>query len=758
MSSNKPSLEALDRLFANHFGAQPLIATPNNGSSSLGFNLRELKAAPLDSSFLTDHSTKEGKFDAERALRLQALYKSLSDMYVDEPAVSSPSQSSDSGPSTDSSVKSETSPQIFDDEPLEELVDSVWHSPASSVGGAELPKSKSTDTLSQTSATTSGDASPQLETLSRREKHEDARRRLRETSVSPSAGAERPSFSRASSAASTTESEVALTTPRGRSEAKGKARAQSARLPVANAAPQEQQDVIFHVSDLVHVEVDEDLARDILASAFPQLCEAPARMFGEDGAPLPPTKKEETSPEERQARKEALVIHCRGTRTHSLIKSMVILESRSATWKRIGPAKSVNQIALPLPSNPNPWALEFQHQDLDKLRSEGKAKRAFELTDSRVDGQCTTCHGKGVDSCKTCMGEEADECWWCAGSGKNKNLRDCERCLGLGKLKCQACAGRLVSQCVPCGGEGKGQYSIIVHVRVRRVDFPPVPISLVMERGSMQTVEKVREAGIRRTREMIAKLMLVSNAKTKHPYRPLTSMCAWETSTSSLVEVEVPQAAKMLSSKGSFKTLRRQKSSGSLRPSGFHKKIALATKYYILPSDSDLRPAEMSKDDFQVALFTLDGMSPSPSRVNSQTHLDTHSNELHISNCGPMTPVMRPAPNAAGCFMSNKSSMDGVSPSTSPQSAFSPLTTPVCEVDGENYFGDVASSSKSSPPSLRGQTTRSHHQRTSSHTTSLGTTVLQRQFEKNAVDFGLRLPQHPKRPSPYRSETLGKAF
>lgn len=500
-------------------------------------------------------------------------------------------------------------------------------------------------------------------------------------------------------------------------------------------------DIYFTKTSLPERQKDD--GRNVLARHFPQLTEAPARMFGEDGSPLPPTKKEETTAEEREVRKRALVLRYRGKKIHSLIKSMVVMESRSIQWRRVGDDDENNYGVAPLPPLPDVWALDIVHQDLDNLQKQ-KAKRVFELADSRCGGQCIACHGAKVSVCSTCRGTAADDCWWCNGSGKQKGST-CRRCLGQGKLACQACNGTLKSSCQPCKGQGSGLYAATVQVRVRRVDFPPLPTSSLAAQS--RDADAIRVAATKRTKQLIERLTTASNAKSKNHHAPLTASCTWETSASHLVEVEVPLAAK-LRKRRSFATLSRKSSSNSLSSTGasspvpsladelvggglLNRKVATSLRYFLLPSDPDLQPAELAKADFERALA-----SSSPKLEHQQQQQYGPDGQLLSppvspsgsgSSSGSMTPVLaafRPhvSPLAQMALtpdggMSRPASRFH-SPSASP--ALRP-STPSDIIERDSYFGSHIK--------------KQQHQRTSSHarTASAGRFPIFSQYSSNNI-------------------------
>lgn len=139
-------------------------------------------------------------------------------------------------------------------------------------------------------------------------------------------------------------------------------------------------DIVFRIAHLNQEPPSRDAAQAILAKTFPSLVEPPARMFGEDGAPLLPTKKEEISPAERAARQEALKVELKGSKTHPLVKAIIVLESRNALWKRIASIDKAASDSTPLPllaaqplgHRDHPQGSRHQHhqvQDAQDLRA-----------------------------------------------------------------------------------------------------------------------------------------------------------------------------------------------------------------------------------------------------------------------------------------------------------------------------------------------------------------------------------------------------
>ncbi|PWN31391.1 uncharacterized protein FA14DRAFT_162756 [Meira miltonrushii] len=372
-------------------------------------------------------------------------------------------------------------------------------------------------------------------------------------------------------------------------------------------------EVQYRVDAIPRRILTEEQSREELTLNFPYLCEAPhVIMYDDQGIALPPLKYEETSNEERKARKNALSIKIRGKKMHTLIKSMVVLESRSSHWKMIPAAKQKSSIrrhgdrsiAAELPQVPDPWSMNFMHSTKDTLSIKGTARRIFELSESRAYGQCPKCQGCGVGMCGLCKGTEPDECFWCEGSGREKvkaHLK-CQPCNGTGKLACKTCKGSLKSTCRTCEGEGEGYFCAYIQIKVRRVDFAPVPVSSVIQSATQQNAESIKEAAIRRTWDAINKLTEASGVKHKHAFRPLAASCSLQTSWSDLVEVHVPQTVKV--DKNGHRGLLRSRSLTNLRGQKHHHQQPKMKKYFfVLPCDTDLQPAEIEEDEFELALM-----------------------------------------------------------------------------------------------------------------------------------------------------------
>lgn len=360
---------------------------------------------------------------------------------------------------------------------------------------------------------------------------------------------------------------------------------------------------------------------DIVVSRHPSICDAPLREFGEDGQPLPPTKKQETSDEERQARREALQVKFCAKQRLSLIKAMIVMESRSASWKRIGPLNASNKTVYALseqqqhqneispglsgevgrlPPMPSPWSMEMRHEQLDVAQIKGKSKKTIELASLRTNAQCVKCEGSGLGACLTCKAEQADECFWCCGTGREKTRAQawCRRCQGAGVLKCNTCQGSLKSQCSSCEGKGTGEYGFFVDVTVKRVEMPAVPISTLFPQfdpcstAFEPSYDEVKAAATLALWDSITKLTeartqaaVTKGGKAKSKTMvPVMAACTWENSITHIVAVDVPQAAKF-----------KKGASPALRPEGLHRKIPTKRRFFTVPTDADLRSVELSE-------------------------------------------------------------------------------------------------------------------------------------------------------------------
>lgn len=634
--SSEPSVERLDRLFANHFGVTPMMPAdshPSSQAESLNSHssrhayapssytssesnspetpLKGGKELPLGKPFIQDRSQfQAGKnfapsevgsgigliFDEnDRKAKAQQLLNALAELYA-APLANSGSNSiksasiysHNSTPSSDHHIERNAMPN--------HVLDSSDISPKSTQSSLPYMQNRQLDT-------------PQ-------KLQYDSNRNSTSTSASlPKKNIETPASEPSEGGGDATIWPMEqgavheVDTPENVGNLSARRQSKIGTQGVGPMSPLSQ--IQYRVDAIPRRVLTEEQSREDLTLNFPHLCEAPhVVMYDDQGIALPPLKYEETSNEERKARKNALSIKIRGKKMHTLIKSMVVLESRSSHWKMIPTSKQKGSpsghpsAVTKLPQVPDPWSMNFMHSTKDTLSIKGTARRIFELSESRAYGQCPKCEGCGVGMCGLCKGTEPDECFWCEGSGREKikaHLK-CQPCNGTGKLACKQCKGSLKSACRSCEGEGEGQFCAYIQIKVRRVDFAPVPVSSIITSANLQNAESIKEAAITRTWDAIHKLTEASGVKHKNAFRPLAASCSLQTSWSDLVEVHVPQAVK--SDKSGHRGLLRSRSLTNLRGQKHHQHQPKTKKhFFVLPSDTDLQPAEIEEDEFELALM-----------------------------------------------------------------------------------------------------------------------------------------------------------
>lgn len=437
-----------------------------------------------------------------------------------------------------------------------------------------------------------------------------------------------------------------------------------------------RHDIVFRSVNINEAPPSRFAAQAALAKSFPSLVEPPARMFGEDGNPLPPTKKEEITLAERVARQEALKVELKGSKVHSLVKAVVVLESRQAVWKKVGCLANRATDATPLqllPELPNPWDIEITHEGLDISTIKSKTRKIFELPHTHTAGACRKCSGSGSETCRTCRGEAGNECFWCSGSGLQKGRRRCGRCQGQGQLGCMACEGKKASTCRACQGAGCGEYSAFVEVKMRRIEVPAVSVADLL--GSSRTSaaqadrETIKSASIDMLWELVKMLAAKASVKAKRPYLPVSAVCTWEKSVSYLAQVTALQAAK-------FKPGSKQ----PFRPEGLHRTLPTKVRYFSLPTDPSLPLAELTLDQFVkqnipekavVEVGPATGVHNVSRRLSVMLLGDVSAPSTPQLSSGPSSPksssdLFDDAAGAAGAVVSTPSTPVGGSPISSP--------------------------------------------------------------------------------------------
>ncbi len=342
---------------------------------------------------------------------------------------------------------------------------------------------------------------------------------------------------------------------------------------------------------------------DALVEAFPELCNRPATMFDPEGNALPPTKKEEISAKEREARKNAILARPIGLTEQSLLKMDVVLEKRTAFWRRIGDVPDDSKIERSKlrvldSSTLDPWRLDLAHSDLkpESLRGR-KVKKTLQLASTRCPGACSNCKGTCQEACRRCRAREPDDCWWCTGTGKSKG-KQCTTCDGSGKLGCKSCSDTKKQTCMMCSGKGTGMFAAYVHIVIGSVDFAPEPLSALVSAEQRDDIrgdwDQMRTIAVAHVKKLVAEALKVdvptfdietrppspadssrgasraasiqtgTSAKKHrnkgHQYRPLFASCTLEKSVSTIYEVKVPQAARVVVKKKNAMLVLKSKS------------------------------------------------------------------------------------------------------------------------------------------------------------------------------------------------------
>jgi hypothetical protein len=149
--------------------------------------------------------------------------------------------------------------------------------------------------------------------------------------------------------------------------------------------------------------------------------------------------------------------------------------------------------------------------------------------------------------------------------------------------------------------------------------------------GNAHDQDAVRAAAIERTWDSINKLTDASKAKHKHPFRPLAASCACQTSWSDLVEVVVPQAPKVIHKPSSTAAslLKRSRSLSSVKNAdSILKRAPTKKRFFVMPSDTDLQPAEIEEDEFELALTPDIRTNPNSPHMRA-THMSHQRSQSH---------------------------------------------------------------------------------------------------------------------------------
>jgi hypothetical protein len=350
---------------------------------------------------------------------------------------------------------------------------------------------------------------------------------------------------------------------------------------------------------------------DALVKEFPHLCEGPARMFTPDGRPLPPTRNQETSDAERQARKNALIVIHRGITTHSLLQVSLLLQSRSIIWRRVGGGDLTAQKSGGISASKlDPWRIDMLHSgmDINEMPESNQSSKTFEISNSRTIDKCDRCQGSKEEDCRHCRGFALDTCWWCKGEGKSSK-KQCHQCLGKGSMECRPCQGSKKTSCGLCQSQGTGLYAAFLRVSMTRVEFDSIPLSsfIKTETYIMDPIQ-IQSACVEKAKETVSTFLTSTkfheeemtgkkkkNTSTPRQHRVHQVSASLNNSTSQLFEVSVPQHGKLVpSKKKAASTLPTLKSKNL-----FQRKLSSRPFYCVLPSDPTLCLVQLSDKEYE---------------------------------------------------------------------------------------------------------------------------------------------------------------
>ncbi|KAE8212823.1 hypothetical protein CF327_g3575 [Tilletia walkeri] len=408
-------------------------------------------------------------------------------------------------------------------------------------------------------------------------------------------------------------------------------------------------DVAFTCVDIPVPELSMRDIRTDLIKKFPFLVQPPEPYVKprKPGAPPPALepKVRVAGVEEQAARERSLVLNLEKEDVRSVIKAQIVLESRKGQFRKIGKAQEGAAIQ-PLPVMPSPWLLPI---DVSTILAGGKRKnkKTFQLPDYQMNADCLACHGNCTETCTGCSGIQADSCFWCEGTGKRRGGKRCEECKGKNVYQCRDCDNAGTVACRDCEGAGTCLVGYVVEVKLRAVELPPIPVSLLRDDRSgevPETVEAVRECAIEKVCKAAYKLC-DDQTTDAVPVVPVMARCFWERSVIRTVSVVRPLNVKWkkgkMTGEDSIDEYTRRAYSNQSIPAELEDPSIAETRYFVVPSDPTATPYEMvSKSRANSRAGT-----PSQSRRMTPAHTPGQLSPRHSSN------------NLAGSFRSTSSAM-----------------------------------------------------------------------------------------------------
>ena len=320
-------------------------------------------------------------------------------------------------------------------------------------------------------------------------------------------------------------------------------------LPSLTAA-----DIRFTVENAQQEQPSLKQLRERIVKQYPQLVSAPEPVVKPRKAHEPPpavdtavrARFKQTTQAEKDARELSLVLKVDEETELSVIRGIVVLESRQGRWEKVAdPAASTSpDFAIPeltdLPVLPSAWLLPI---DTAKFSSQHKtkSKKTFELPDYRVIAPCWECHGETYISCYACAGVAADECFWCEGSGERRG-KPCEGCGGQRVHECRTCSNKGRLACTHCDLTGKVHATYVVDVKLRTIELPPIRVnSLVSPHipGPPPRQEDIMECARAKMAASVSRLF-EEQARKPVPAVPVLARCIWSKTVQRVVSVWRP--------------------------------------------------------------------------------------------------------------------------------------------------------------------------------------------------------------------------
>ncbi|KAK0552265.1 hypothetical protein OC846_002962 [Tilletia horrida] len=361
------------------------------------------------------------------------------------------------------------------------------------------------------------------------------------------------------------------------------------------------EDVAFTCVDIPVPELSMRDIRTDLVKKYPFLVQPPEPMLKprKPGAPPPALepKIKVAGPEEQAARERSLILNLEKEDVRSVIKAQIVLESRKGQFRKIGKTVEGQEIQQ-LPVMPSPWLLPI---DVSHILAGGKRKnkKTFQLPDYQMNAHCLSCHGSGNETCKGCSGIQADSCFWCDGTGKRRGGKTCAECKGNNVYQCKDCNNAGTVACHDCEGVGHTHVGYVVEVKLRAIELPPIPVSVLRDESTdviPETVEAVREAAVEKVCKAAYKLC-EDQTTDSVPVVPVMARCFWERSVIRTVSVIRPfnvkwKKGKMTGEDPIDEYTRRAYGQQSI-PAGYEDPTVAETRYFVVPSDPTATPYEL---------------------------------------------------------------------------------------------------------------------------------------------------------------------